>query len=923
MLGIDVDYNKSFFIQKPVLINQILLSVMKKLLLSLGLLLMAVGFMKAQINETFESGAATLNWIAPDGTWNGVVNNPKPNAINNSTKVGRYIKRDSTGYSLFGASFAAPVSLATNNKFKISVLSNKTGAFIFKFEGPKGQKEVTKQIVVTGAWQEYAIDLSAAKAIDSLNKMYIFFDAGVGNSKKDTFWIDNIVQSAADACSGVAVNPKMIDDFECQRNGNYQNGWDSLSIVANPFPGGINSSAKVGKYNDPVGEPYGNILHNNVTPIDLSAASFMRIKVYTSKVGTLLMKLEDGGASVEVPFPITAAMTNKWVEATADFSAATFNGLKKIVLFFNAGVDGAAGDVYYIDDWQFTEKPALEDFETTPKMTWTSSTGTFAPVANPTVNATNGSPNVGKFTRGATAISVLTGALPAGFAVTAATPQINLQVLAPAGSVGQKVKIQLVSALQGSKEAEATIDSAGTWTNLGFDLSSATGITDISSINILFNSGTAASGAVYHFDNLKQSKLTLNVCLTVVKVLTILDDYECQRNTTYGGGSDRLTVTNNTQQGPSNPSDKIGRYADPADEWSALSLKSTTALDLSKYNQFSMKVFGPRAGTPMLFKLEGGGSGTKEIWDTIRTANAWQTFNIDFSSVKANNYKDVAIFFNGSVANTGNDIYLIDDIQWKSEPITGCALDFETAAKTVDFKYFANDTLEGKFAQVVTNPKKAGIDLSANVMEFKRLPGGAVYAGGYFDLPAPMKWTTSAITVKAKVLMDHIGNFAAKLEGANPVIEVIVANTKVNEWEEIMVNFTGKGTPVVTGKEGYTRLTMFIDLTLPVAATIQTSYIDDIIIGEGTCGRVGVFETAKVEKLNVYPNPAFDALYVENTEGVRRLEITNMLGQKVKIVSLSAVDTYTVSLNGLDRGMYLISAYNDKGLVANNKFVKE
>jgi hypothetical protein len=895
---------------------------MKKFLLSLTLLLMAVGFMKAQINENFESGTASLNWEALDGTWNGVVNNPKPNAINNSTKVGRYVKKDSSAYSLFWAKFTTPINLTTNNKFRVNVLTNKTGLLIFKLEGPKGNKEVAKQMVVAGQWQDYTLDFYSARAVDSLNRLILFFDAGVGNSKKDTFWFDNIQQLPADACSGVAVNPKMLDDFECQRNTNLQNGWDSLSVVNNPFPGGINTSAKVGKYLDPIGEPYGNILHNNVVPVDLSTTNFMRIKVYTAKAGTLLMKMEDGGASVEVPFVITAAMTNRWVEATADFSAATFNGLKKIVLFFNAGVDGAAGDVYYIDDWQFTEKPALEDFETTPKMTWTSSTGTYAPVANPTVNATNNSPNVGRFTRGATAISTLSGALPTGFKVDATSPQVNLQVLAPAGSVGQKVKVQLVSALQGSKEAEATIDSAGTWTNLAFDLSAAVGIADLGSINIIFNQGNVASGAIYHFDNLKLGKLTLNACLTVTPILTILDDYECQRNGTYGGGSDRLTVIANSQQGPLNPSNKIGRYADPADEWSALSLTKTTALDLSKFNQLSMKVFAPRAGIPMLFKLEGGTSAAKEIWDTVRTANTWVTFNIDFSSVKANNYKNIALFFNASIANSGNDVYLIDDIQWKSEPITGCALDFEIADRTLPFKYFANDTLDGKFARVVTNPKKATINLSNNALEFKRLPGGAVFAGGFFDLPAPMKWTTNTISVKAKVLMDHIGNFAAKLEGANPVIEVFVANTKVNEWEEITVNFTGRGTPVITGKEGYNRLTLFIDLTLPVAGTIQTSFIDDIVIGEGSCGRVGIFENNKVESLKVYPNPAFDALYVDNTEGVRRLEITNMLGQKVKVLNISA-DNYTVSLDGLDRGMYLISAYNDKGLVANNKFVKE
>lgn len=896
---------------------------MKKLLLSFAMLLMAVGFMKAQINENFESGTASLTWQASDGTWSGVVNNPKPNKVNNSTKVGQYIKKDSTAYSLFGANFTTPVNLATNNKFKISVLANKAGTLIFKFQGPKGASEVSKQVVVTGAWQEYTIDMYAARAIDSLKNLYLFFDAGVGNSKKDTFWFDNIQQLPADACSGIAANKAIIDDFECQRNANYLDTWDSLTVVTNPDPTGVNTSAKVGRYVDAVGAggEWSAFVHQNVTPIDLSTNNFMRLKIWAPKAGNLLMKMENGGAAMEVSVPITAAMTNKWVSVGGDFSGAAFRGLTKAVLFFNAGTVATAGDVYFIDDWMFTPKPALEDFETTPKMTWTSSTGTFAPVANPTVNATNGSPNVGKFTRGVTAISVLTGALPTGFAVNATSPQVNLQVLAPTGSVGQKVKIQLVSALQGSKEAEATIDSAGTWTNLGFDMSSAIGITDIGSINILFNSGTAASGAVYHFDNLKLEKLTLNACLTVTPIPTILDDYECQRNTTYGGGSDRLTVIANSQQGPLNPSDKIGRYADPADEWSALSLTKTTAIDLSKYNQFSMKVYAPRANTPILFKLEGGTSGVKEIWDTVRTANAWQTFNIDFSSVKANNYRNVALFFNAGNANSGNDVYLVDDLQWKSEPITGCAVNFEAADKTIPFKYFANDTLDGKFARVLPNPKKLGINTSNTVMEFKRLPNSTVFTGGYFDFPAPMKWGTN-ITIKAKVLMDHIGNFAAKLEGspAGPNnVEIIVANTKVNEWEEITLNFTGR----VTGKEGYTRLTLFIDLTLPVPTTILTNYIDDVVIGEGSCTTTGIFEATKVESLKVYPNPAINQLFVENTEGVRRLEVTNMLGQKVKVVQLSNNDNFTISLDGLDRGMYLISAYNDKGLVANNKFVKE
>ena len=898
---------------------------MKKLLLLL-MTVFGFGFAQAQINENFESGTATLNWTGFDGTWRGVVNNPKPNKVNSSTKCGSYIKKDSTAYSLFGAPFTTPLNLTTNNKFKIQVLANKTGTFIFKLEGPKGAKEVSKQIVVTGAWQEYTIDLYGARAIDSLVKLFIFFDAGVGNSKKDTFWIDNIQQLPADACSGTVPLKRVIDDFECQRNANYTNGWDSITVVANPDRTGINTSATVGKYIDPVGEPYGNVLHNNVDPLDLSQYNYLRVKVYAPKAGLMLLKLENGGAAIEVGVPITAAQVNKWVEVGADFSARAFVPLKSVVLFFNAGVDAVAGDVYYFDDLQFTEKPALEDFEP-QKLTWAPLSnnvalhGIFTAVANPNVNnVLNNSGNAGKYTKGTAAISTLTGSLPIGFKLDSITPQMNLQVYAPAGSVGKTVRLQLVSATQGNKEATATIDSAGTWTELKFDFSAAVGILDIGQINILFDPSAAANGAVYYYDNLKLSKLTLNPCIGVAPIPYFLDDFECQRNATYSSGGNLLTVVKNPAQGTANPSEKVGRYADPPDEYSAIVIDNgANAWDLSRYNQLSIKLLCPR-NVPLLFKLEGGTSpGFESPIFNSTSAGAWVTYNIDFSGQKGKNHKKLTIFTNAGVANSGTDLYYLDDIQWKSEPVTGCAVDFETPVK---WTYFAADSLDGKLLPTVANPKKAGINTSNNVGQFKRLPTALVFQGAFTDLGAPAKWTTAQITVRAKVLMDHIGNFGFKLEGAagGQNGEIPIANTKVNEWEELTADFSSR----FNGTEGFMRFTMFFDLGLPLATTIQTSYFDDIVIGVGTCGRVGIFDPIKVERLSVFPNPATNDISIRNTEGVSRFEITNMLGQRVSVVVVSGNFTEnTLSLAGLERGMYVISAFTDKGLVGNAKFVKE
>jgi hypothetical protein len=48
------------------------------------------------------------------------------------------------------------------------------------------------------------------------------------------------------------------------------------------------------------------------------------------------------------------------------------------------------------------------------------------------------------------------------------------------------------------------------------------------------------------------------------------------------------------------------------------------------------------------------------------------------------------------------------------------------------------------------------------------------------------------------------------------------------------------------------------------------------------------------------------------------------LGQNVKtVVFTGTFDMQTVSLDGLNKGLYTVSAYDEKGLIANSKFVKE
>ncbi len=72
----------------------------------------------------------------------------------------------------------------------------------------------------------------------------------------------------------------------------------------------------------------------------------------------------------------------------------------------------------------------------------------------------------------------------------------------------------------------------------------------------------------------------------------------------------------------------------------------------------------------------------------------------------------------------------------------------------------------------------------------------------------------------------------------------------------------------------------------------------------------------------VFPNPVENTLFIRNLEKADRIEIYNMVGQKVK--SIDNISTPDVNINAaeLNNGVYFISVYTAKG-VQTTKFIKK
>jgi len=881
------------------------------------------------VYEDFEGGVADLNWVGADGTYNGVVENEDSNSVNGSEFAGSYTKSGAHAYSLFITDLGAPMDLTVNNQFKIQIFATAATQLLMKLEGTGGAIEAIKNIAVTGAWQEYTFDFSAAANNTGLSKIILFFDPGEETST-DTYLFDNLVAVSEGACANATPDADIIDDFECNRNATYGAAWEFLTVVNNPNVSVVNPSAKVGRLEDPPGPWYALVIDYQ-NPIDLSTKNFISIKVWAPRTGNLLFKLEGGiSPAAEIFVPVTEV--NQWVEYIVDFSAQAAANHKRIAIFVNAGNGDFDGDIYYLDDIKRIAAPIpgpLEDFEdgqfAGADLLWLPLNGDNVlhgiyggVVANPAPNGVNDSPNIGRYTKGSSPFSTLSGFLPDVIDLSS-NSQINLDVWAPAGSTS--VRMQLVSATQGNKEVTRDLTATGEWVELNFDFSAFSAITDFQQVNLLFDPGVAGAGTIYYYDNLQQGISTVDPCEGVEPIANIVDDFECQRNVLYSTGENNLEVVNNPSLESTNPSLKSGEYTDPQDEWSALVLDFGQTIDLSLYNQFTISIRSA-AVVPLLFKLEGGTSPAVEVFTEVSATNAWVKYSIDFSAFSGQDHKKVAIFFNAGQLAGANDVYHIDNISWARAPYTTCVMDFESPEFSVtNWRYFANGSLEGTPFEIVDNPAPGGTNNSDNVGIFVEAADGAEFAGMYADLEAPIVFPDLANkTISMKVLSNNTGIMTMKLEGsatgAPSTPDNNVDYTTPGVWQTLSWNFAA-----VPDDAQYRRVTLILNFgVIPGVTTFH--YFDDIAIGAAVCTPVGTDELA-IERLSIAPNPTTGEVLVRNAGDLRHFVVYDLLGKVVLRQQTTGQDDVRLDLYNFSAGMYTIAAFNQEGLlVANTKLIK-
>jgi len=881
------------------------------------------------VYEDFE-GDDTLSWEAVQGEFE-VVENPFTDGINASENVGSYTKDTMAAFSLFQAELDEPIDLSTNNQFSIQINSPVPTAFILKLEGPDGAIERRQNLPVgtNNVWREYTFDFSDGADLEGLNKILIFFDPGVAESG-DTYLFDNLVARPAGPCAGVETDPMVIDNFECQRNATYGQGWDRLSVIANPDPDDVNPSDSVGQYLDPEGQPFAALVIDNGEPIDLSTRNVYKVKIWSPQVVDFGFKLEGGASPAVEKTDFTVPDIEEWVEYTIDFSDQANANHTRFVIFFNFAQDAAAGDVYYVDDivrMEAAAPEAIEDFEDGGNLTWVPLNsdeeihGTFEIISNPDQGTANDSDNVGAHTKGSSNVSTLQAFIPGGIDLSA-DPQLNMQVWAPMGA--SSVEMLLVSPLEGVKSATAEIPATEEWIDLAFDFTEFQNIEDFEQIQLRFNPGEDSPAGPYYFDNIAQGASTVDPCEGIEPEPNIIDNFECQRNAVYSAGFADLEVVANPDISSGNNSSLVGQYTDPAGEaFAALVVQYEEPIDLSVFNQFSMKIWSPNA-VPIGFKLEDGIEPPIEIVQDVTETESWQTYTVDFSGAAGGEYKRLVLFFNFGNEPEMEDIYYIDDLEWTRAPYTACVETYENQPALTNWAYFANGDLNDTEFEVVDNPSPDAVNDSESVGIFLESATGETdlntFAGMFTTLEAPIILPASK-TMRMKVLAEDEAMIGFKLEGGQDGVpnsgDNNVAYTTPGEWQELTWNY-----PDLPEGGQYMVVSLIFDFeTIPDETEMY--YFDDIVVGDASCVITST-NNIDLEALRVAPNPADQFLLIENGSDLEYVEVHNSVGQFISRTLIGQSTNQRVDIADLDSGIYLLTGYDDSGrLIANAKFVKQ
>jgi hypothetical protein len=214
------------------------------------------------------------------------------------------------------------------------------------------------------------------------------------------------------------------------------------------------------------------------------------------------------------------------------------------------------------------------------------------------------------------------------------------------------------------------------------------------------------------------------------------------------------------------------------------------------------------------------------------TTGKWVSYDIPLSAFANVDMVNLIQFkFDGG---NGSQTFYLDNIYFYKEvaPVI-TVIDFEDGGLGSDFTWTVFENANNPPLEIIANPDTSGINFSAKVAKFTALKDGQPWAGvesahGDDDL-GPFVLSDLNSIVKINVWKSIISDVAIKFDSPTGWSqgELKVANTKVNQWEELTFDFSGFMNPPA-GEGQFDRVIVFPDFNLSGRTQDNVIYFDNI-----------------------------------------------------------------------------------------------
>tara|TARA_B110000046_G_scaffold129222_1_gene135670 strand:- start:13960 stop:15822 length:1863 start_codon:yes stop_codon:yes gene_type:complete len=271
-----------------------------------------------------------------------------------------------------------------------------------------------------------------------------------------------------------------------------------------------------------------------------------------------------------------------------------------------------------------------------------------------------------------------------------------------------------------------------------------------------------------------------------------------------------------------NSSCKVGKVVKQnANPWDNNQYDLDAKLDFDANTGLKIKVWSARPNTEVRLKLEeiGNVSNNTEQFLTTSVTSGWEELTFPFTAADSNKFNKVVIFFDLNANNT--DTYYFDDLKLYGSGGGGggggsynltLPIDFESSGYGASWSWNVFENSSNPAIEFVSNPNSSGINTSATVAKFTALQSGNPWAGtevAHGEMGITWDLSASNDIIKIMVYKTVISDVGIKL--VNPSggaqVEIKVANTVINAWEELTFDFSSR---IGNGQDGSTNIDQIV-----------------------------------------------------------------------------------------------------------------